>query len=298
MRRCVRRTGPIVTEGTPTIRCMTLQRSLESLTDDEVLSGLHDAVRLSRGNEASLIAHIGEVDVRRLYSRYAASSMFSYCTDILHLSEAESYRRITVARAARDHPILLEMIADGRLYLTGAAKLVPILTPANRDSLLARAVHKSKRQIEELVAELAPRPDAPSVMRKLPEPARPATPAPVLDLGPCDVASPPPVVLRAHPAAPLPVIEPLSPARYKIQFTAGPELRDDLERLQALMRSEVPDGDLAVIIGKAVREKLQRLEARKFGKTSSPRKPRGRTQTPDSRYIAAETRRAVFRRDG
>jgi hypothetical protein len=101
---------------------------------------------------------------------------------------------------------------------------------------------------------------------------------------------------RSTPAR-LPALQPLSPARYKIQFTAGPELHDDLERLQALMRSEVPDGDLAAIIAKAVREMRQRLEARRFAQVRSPRKP---TSPPDgsSRHVPAEVRRLVYRRDG
>jgi hypothetical protein len=109
------------------------------------------------------------VHARHIYARYAASSMFSYCTTVLHLSEGEAQLRIAVAKAAREHPILLEMLADGPLHLSGIAKLAPILTGENRDWLLPRPVHKSKLEIEEMVAELAPRPDAPSVMRKLPE---------------------------------------------------------------------------------------------------------------------------------
>jgi len=61
-------------------------------------------------------------------------------------------------------------------------KLAPILTRENRDDLLTRATHRSKRQILELVAELSPRPDAPSLMRKLPQgrpvPASGAPPGP------------------------------------------------------------------------------------------------------------------------
>ena len=52
------------------------------------------------------------------------------------------------------------------------------LTPENREALLERAAHRTRREIEELVAELAPRPDAPAVMRKLPDRrAEPASPA-------------------------------------------------------------------------------------------------------------------------
>ena len=64
------------------------------------------------------------------------------------------------------------MLRDGRLHLTGMALLVPLLTPLNRDAILARATHRSKREIEQLVAELQPRPDVPSGMRKLPDKRR------------------------------------------------------------------------------------------------------------------------------
>ena len=63
--------------------------------------------------------------------------MFAWCTEVLHLSEAEAYLRIAAARASREHPVLLTMLADGRLHLTGIAKLAPHLTPENRDDLLA-----------------------------------------------------------------------------------------------------------------------------------------------------------------
>ena len=66
------------------------------------------------------------------------------------------------------------------------------------------------------------------------------------------------------------LVEPLSPARYKVQFTASAELHDKLERLQALMRSEVPGGDLAAIIERAVTEKLERLEASPASVEMSP----------------------------
>jgi hypothetical protein len=93
--------------------------------------------------------------------------------------------------------MLLTMLGDGRLHLTGIAKLAPHLTEENRDVLLKRATHMSKRQIEELLAELTPRPDAPAVMRKLPERRTVATPA--LSLGPEQVK--PSVELRPDAVA-------------------------------------------------------------------------------------------------
>src|SRR5215468_6032801 len=149
---------------------MSLVELLRSMPDDDLLSRLAKILAKSRRHEADLVAHIGEVDARRLYAREASPSMFTYCTDVLHLSEAEAYLRITVARAAREHPVVLTMLADGRLHLSSIVKLAPHLTPESRDRLLERATHRSKRQIEELIAELAPRPDVPTTVRKLPEP--------------------------------------------------------------------------------------------------------------------------------
>jgi hypothetical protein len=138
-------------------RIMTHTNRLRSLSDDDLLLRLRELTVQSRRVEAELVAHIGEVDERRLYAREACSSMVSYCTEVLHLSEAESYFRIAVARASRKHPVLLTMLGDGRLHLSGVATLAPLLTEEKSESVLARATHKSKRQIEELVAELAPK---------------------------------------------------------------------------------------------------------------------------------------------
>jgi hypothetical protein len=255
---------------------MALELALESLSDDEVLRGLAEALGRSRDAEPSLVAHIGEVDVRRLYARFACSSMHAYCTHVLHLSDAEAYLRIEVARAARKHPMLLGMLADGRLHLSGIERLAPHLTRENRDAVLARAVYKTRREIEELVAELAPRPDAPSVIRKLPQRARLSDSAdrveeaPELRLDGVQSSVRPGLVPLPAPAR-APAFQPLSPARYKVEFTAGAELRDKLERLRALMRSEVPDGDLAAVIDKAVTRELERREARRFAETRFPR---------------------------
>ena len=90
----------------------------------------------------------------------------------------------------------------------------------------------------------------------------------------------------------------MAPARFRVHFTATAELREKLERLQALMRSSVPDGDLGKLIEQAVTEKLERLEAKRFGKTKKPRKSLQQTDvTPNSRHIPAAVRRAVHERD-
>ncbi len=154
---------------------MITKHALKSISDDELLRRVPELLKNSRPVEAELIAHLAEVDERRLYARYA-SSLYSYSTRVLHMSEYEALLRMRVARASRKHPVLLEMLADGRLHLSGIDKLAPILTEDNCEILLARAVHLSKREIEELVAEISPKPDVPPSIRKLP--TRPANTKP------------------------------------------------------------------------------------------------------------------------
>jgi hypothetical protein len=151
--------------------------SLELIPDDALLRRLAELLHQSRRVEADLVAHIGEVDARRLFAREASPSMLAYCTEVLHLSEFEAYLRITAARAARQHPVLLAMLREGSLHLTAVAKLAPHLTRENCETLLGRAAHRTKREVEELIAEVAPRPDAPTVVRRLP--GRGATTGPV-----------------------------------------------------------------------------------------------------------------------
>jgi HNH endonuclease len=94
-------------------------------------------------------------------------------------------------------------------------------------------------------------------------------------------------------------VEPLAPARYKVQFTASAELHDKLRRLTALMRARVPDGDLAAIIEQAVTETLERLEARRYARSKAPRKGVADVETePVTRDVPAAVRRAVSERDG
>src|SRR5262245_36928681 len=189
-------------------------RPLRTVPDDELLLRLDSLVRESRSVEHALVAHIAEVDARKLYAREAASSMHVYCTSVLHLSGAEAYLRIAAARASLKHPVLLTMLADGRLNLTAIGLLAPHLSPENRDALLARAVHQSKRRILRLVAEVAPRPDVPAVMRKLPERRAAACPPP------------PPLTLSPEAVGAAPVAPPreLRPDGVETTLAAAPPI--------------------------------------------------------------------------
>ncbi|HET7904545.1 MAG TPA: hypothetical protein VFM17_08290, partial [Candidatus Eisenbacteria bacterium] len=125
--------------------------SLTHLSDEALLRELARLVAHDRVTTAALIAHLAEVDARRLYAPAGYPSMHAYCVGELHLSEDAASKRIQAARAARRFPILLDALADGRLHLTAVCLLAPHLTPGNSNDLIAAARHRRKSEIEELL---------------------------------------------------------------------------------------------------------------------------------------------------
>ncbi len=151
------------------------KRICKWLSNDALLLRLSKLVKQSRRVESVLVAHIAEVDGRRLYADQAMPSMHKFCTDVLHLSDAEAYLRIEAARTSRRYPALLTMLEDGRLHLSGIGVLAPLLKKLDRAvgaALLTRGIHKSKRELKVMVAELEPKPDVPPSIRKVRESRR------------------------------------------------------------------------------------------------------------------------------
>src|SRR5438067_8850345 len=146
-----------------------MEPSISSLSNDELLTATRNLVRQSCSTEADLLMHLGEIDERKLYLDRAFSSMFAFCTRELGFSEGAAYNRIHVARAARKLPAMIEVVRTGSVHLAGLRLLASHLTAENHEQLLARAAGRTKDEIAELVAALAPRPAPPTVIRKFPE---------------------------------------------------------------------------------------------------------------------------------
>jgi hypothetical protein len=264
------------------------------------------------------VAHLAVLDDRpSLYAARGYGSLFDYCTQVLRLSEDAACNRIHAARAGRDFPMILDLLASGAMSLSSVRLLRPHLTPENHEAVLARAGGRSRRQIEALVAELAPRPDVPSSVRKLPMltpvPApptlKPTTTVPSTRAGAAIVApsAPPPPIAPPLVSTRRPIIETTSPDRYRVQFTIGKESHDKLRRVQDLLRREIPDGDPAAIFDRALSLLLEKVEKTKVAQTTKPRTPRPirpgtdwqvRTPVLAPRDIPRQVQRAAWRRDG
>jgi hypothetical protein len=68
-----------------------------------------------RETTATLVAHLVEVEVRDLYRSEGCSSMFKYCTEVLRLSEAATYRRLKRRGWRRKTPSISMDLATGAL---------------------------------------------------------------------------------------------------------------------------------------------------------------------------------------
>src|SRR5438876_491846 len=113
--------GPYLSRPSLIILCMST--SIPSrLSDTALLAEVLRLARSARATTVSLVAHLAELDARRLYLGAGFSSLFTYCTAVLGLSESETYNRIEAARAARRFPVILDRLADGRYEIRFTAR--------------------------------------------------------------------------------------------------------------------------------------------------------------------------------
>jgi hypothetical protein len=81
---------------------------------------------------------------------------------------------------------------------------------------------------------------------------------------------------------------PLGGERYRVSFTADGELHAQLQELHSLMRHQVPDGDLASILGRAVALLLGQVRKRKFAAVSKPKPASPARETRSGQVPAAD----------
>jgi hypothetical protein len=282
---------------------ITLLVAAARLSDRELLRRVTSLAVHERQATVELVAHLAELDKRGLYRGEGYGSLFTYCTEALHLAEHATYKRIVAARACRRFPVLLKHLADGSLNLSTLRLIAPHLTRENVTAIVGEAAGRRKRYVEALVARLAPRPDVAPSVKKLP-----ARPMPVVSSAPSTIevavipasqptAAEPAALVLPAPPPPSPPVAALAPDRYRLQLTVTGETHDTLRQVQTLLRREIPDGDLATIFDRALKLLLEDTARKKVAATDH-RRPRRAGAHKRSRYKPAELVRAVWRRDG
>ena len=268
--------------------------SLTHLSNEVLRRELTTKAKHEKEATAELLAHIAEFDERKLYLPAAYESMFEYCVGELELSEEAAAKRIFVARAARRCPEVFEALAGGRVHLSGLVLLARHLEPETAGELLAAATHKTKAKIEQLIAERFPRRDVAARVDAIPttSPARADaehSPGNVANADLQPLATPGGAHDRTR-------VTPLSPEAYAVQFTRSREADERFRYLQDLLGDQVKPRDLAEVYDRAVQELIKKLERIRFAACDRPRRG-GRRADPRSRHVAADVKRAVWKRD-
>ncbi len=265
---------------------------LDEISDQGLVGSLNALLITNAAAEARIVAHLAELDARRLHLKHEPS-LFQYCQKRLGLSDNQAYYRIAAARIAREFPVVFGMLERGEIHLTNLAPLTKYLTREDHAELLHEAGRLSKRELLRALARRAPRPDVPSQIRKL---------------------RPQPGAVSAGPTGSL---EPLSASSYRLQLNTSATLKDKLELARDLMSHANPTGDLAVVVERALDLLIEKLHQQRFGQTARPRRPSQERQArsldrskparaharsqPPSRprsHIPNETRRGLVARDG
>jgi len=234
--------------------------SLTHLADGTLLRDLTALVARDRANIADLLAHLAEVDARRLFVPAGYPSMHAYCEQELGFSEDVANKRIRVARKAREVPALFAAIADGRLHLSGVI-LLASLTPDNAGELITAAERKSKAQIEALLAARLPRSEEIPIVETFS--ATPPAFGPIEpSIDPAARNQPAPGPVRAIPRRSK--VEPIARERYVLRACVGQATLDKLHRAQSLLSHKIPNGDLPAVLDRVLDLAIESLEKRKF----------------------------------
>jgi hypothetical protein len=269
------------------------------LSDSDLRDTTRGMAAREREATAELVVHLAELERRGLHLADGYSSIYGYCHEVLKLTDAEAFLRIEAARAGRDYPLILALLSEGAINLTTVKLLSPHLTAENHAALLQEARGKRKHQVEEIVARIAPRPDVPTSLRKVPARSLSAAAAPATATAEAVVA--PPTALVVVPTVPLPPPPtpssqpvPLAPDRYALHTTIDRDVRDLMDLARDLMSHANPGGDMnallkaafEALVEKQLREKLPALQPGEARPTGA-----------DSRHIPVAVQREVYVRD-
>ncbi len=218
---------------------------LKNLTDKDLVEWILRLADSERAGQVELLRYLGELAERKLFLGLGYSSMWDYCRRALKFSESMSQQRILVARAARRHPAILEMLGDGRLTLSTAADLVPGLESPAAESLLQTAAGKSRREVQALTGGIGKVIERDVIRRVGAVKVLPLVEEKTFDSSLSTDASAATAPGRVEPAP-----------RLRVAFTASCEVVAKLQRLQGLLG----DAALEEVVEKAADLLLKKVD--------------------------------------
>jgi hypothetical protein len=253
--------------------------------------------------------------VRRLWEPLGYSSLFHFLHRHLGMSKGAAHYRKTAAELIQRVPEVAEPLRAGALCITSIIELAKVLTPENREEVLPRFLHCSRREAQAVSAELAPMEAAPhrTVVTAIPSvTARRAEVQPpvLLPLAPAASVTPVPtsdrsehvstIELPARPAqveAPRSAAQPLTADLRRLHVTVSKRFLEKVEAARDGLSHSHPGADVEQILEAGLDLLLERAAKRK-GLVKRPRsQPSPDADDRNPRQAPAAVRREVFLRD-
>jgi len=130
------------------------------MTDRERAAKLHERATASvsaiKTGENNLVEIFHEMDLFKGYRFYGAKNLYEYAMKVHKLTESTALNIINVARKSKEVPELRHAVMSGELSISKARKIVPVITPSNKDAWLELAKTSTKQVIEKAVATERP----------------------------------------------------------------------------------------------------------------------------------------------
>lgn len=134
----------------------SLVSELTPLSVDSIHERAKEVAFRYKRTEVELIEVLQQIEDYRVFLRRGHSSLFSYVTSELGISESVTYNLICIARKSREIPELKSKLESGEMTLSNARRIVPVLTVANQDEWISKASELSNRKLEKEVAGVKP----------------------------------------------------------------------------------------------------------------------------------------------
>ena len=118
-------------------------------------------LRLEHAALGDFLLALADFDRARRWAELGHASLWAFLHRELGLSAGAAFQRKVAAGLLQRFPGVEAPLRDGRLCMSSVVELARVLTAENEAAVLPRFFHLSAREAREVVAELAPREDAP-----------------------------------------------------------------------------------------------------------------------------------------
>lgn len=102
---------------------------LQSLSDQEILSRIHELAVRERSLTRAVLLHLNEIERRRLHLKLGYASMFDYCTSGLGYSSSAAARRIRTTRCIARFPEVFVLLEANEVNLSTVSRCRGCLRP-------------------------------------------------------------------------------------------------------------------------------------------------------------------------